>query len=61
MKRMGEAVLKQPELTAYISVEISRGPNKTELWADLIAKLIVPSRSFKTVLSPLSYCVLDLH
>lgn len=61
MEGMGEAVFEATRVDgAYISVEISRGPNKTELSADLIAELIVPLRSFKTILSPLSCCVLSL-
>lgn len=36
------------------------GPNESDLSEDLTAKLIIPLRSFKTVLSLLSYCVLNL-
>jgi hypothetical protein len=58
---VGEAVFEATRADGgYISMETSPGPNESYLSEDLTAKLIIPLRSFKTVLSTLSYCVLSL-
>lgn len=44
----------------YISMETPPGPSEAELAADLTAELIIPLRSLKTAVNPLSYCVLSL-
>lgn len=47
MKGMGEAVFDATRIDTF-------------LWNRNSAKLIIPLRSFKSVLNPLSYCVLSL-